>query len=133
MSVSRVFSRAFLGLWRFFHRARAKAFSVAISKAFASFGRRTVIVPPLRLDGERRIALGSDVSVGGGCWLQAIGDSTTVAIEIGDGVSIAGYCVVSAVESVRIEAGALLARNVYLSDHMHAFEDTSSAVQDQGL
>jgi lipopolysaccharide O-acetyltransferase len=56
-----------------------------------------------------------------------------VALEIGDGTTIAGTCVLSAVEHVRLGKGVLFARNVYVADHAHAFEDTSRAVLDQGV
>ena len=90
---------ACLGFYRLVVRVRAKAFSLAISGAFESFGRRTVIQLPVRLHGERRIALGSDVFIGAGSWLQALGDAR---LEIGDGTSIAGGCILSAASSVRL-------------------------------
>jgi lipopolysaccharide O-acetyltransferase len=130
---SRRVSRAFVGAWRFWLRIRAKAFSIAISGAFASFGRRTVIVPPLRLDGEARISIGSGVFLGGDCWLQVLQGGAAVAIWIDDGTSISGHCVISAAEGVRIGKRVLIARSVYISDHMHAFEDPTRAVLDQGI
>ena len=111
---------ACLGFYRLVVRVRAKAFSLAISGAFESFGRRTVIQLPVRLHGERRIALGSDVFIGAGSWLQALGDAR---LEIGDGTSIAGGCILSAASSVRLGRKVLVARNVYVSDHIHAYVD----------
>ena len=61
-----------------------------------------------------------------GSCLQALDEgSAPVALEIGDGTNIAGTCVLSAVEHVRLGRGVLLARNVYIADHAHAFEDTT--------
>lgn len=34
---------------------------------------------------------------------------------------------------MRLGRGVLLARNVYVADHAHAFEDTTRAVLDQGV
>jgi acetyltransferase-like isoleucine patch superfamily enzyme len=48
-------------------------------------------------------------------------------------VRIAGSCVLSAVAHVRLGRKVLLARNVYISDHIHAYEDTTEAVLDQGV
>ena len=42
---------------------------------------------------------------------------------IGDGTSIAGAAVISATRSVRLGQRVLLARNVYIADHQHAFGD----------
>lgn len=102
--------------------------------AFASFGARTVVQPPIRLSGERRIAIGSNVFVGAGSWLQVIGDRAgEVALRIGDGTSIAGNCVLSAASSIRLGNKVLVARGVYVSDHIHAYQDPSRAVLEQGI
>jgi acetyltransferase-like isoleucine patch superfamily enzyme len=127
-------SRAFVGSWRAVTRARSKAFSLLASGAFRSFGRRSVLQGPLRLSGERRMVIGDDVFVGSGSWLQVLDENGTgVAIDIGDGTSIAGSCVISAASSVRLGNKVLIARNVYISDHIHAYDDTTQAVLDQGV
>jgi lipopolysaccharide O-acetyltransferase len=130
----RLLGRGFLALYRLAARARAKGFSLAAAGGFASFGARSVVQPPVRLSGERRIAVGDDVFVGAGSWLQALdGYGDEVALEIGDGTSIAGGCVLSAAVGVRLGRGVLFARNVYVADHRHAFEDTTRPVLAQRL
>jgi lipopolysaccharide O-acetyltransferase len=130
-----IFGRLFLGGYRFSRRARAKLFSLIAGQAFASFGSRSVIQPPLRLSGERHIAIGRGVFLGSGCWLQVLEDAAPegVVLSIGDGTSIVGSCVISAALSIRIEEKVLIARNVYISDHSHAFADATRAVLDQGI
>jgi lipopolysaccharide O-acetyltransferase len=93
-----------------------------------------VIQPPVRLQGEERIAIGRGVFVGAGSWLQVLdGCDSRVAIAIGDGVSIAGGCVISSAQSVSLGREVLLARNVYIADHQHAFGDPDRAVLAQGI
>ena len=129
-----VAGRAFLFTYRSATRAWAKAFSLLGASAFASFGHHSVIVPPVRLSGERRIAVGSGVFIGSNSWLQAIGDhSSDVALIVGDGTSIAGNSVLSAASSVTLGRKVLLARNVYISDHIHAYAASGVPVLDQGL
>lgn len=126
--------RSALAAYRTFARARDKAFSLAVSGSFAGFGRKTVLQLPVRLVGESRISIGDGVFIGAGSWLQVLeGARTDVALVIGDGTSIVGNCVLSAAESVRLGKKVLFARNVYVSDHMHAFDDRSRAVLDQGI
>jgi acetyltransferase-like isoleucine patch superfamily enzyme len=124
-----------VGLYRLQRRARDKLFSLLVGGAFAEYGKRSVLQLPIRLEGEQRIAVGNDVFVGAGSWLQVLagdgGDSP--AIEIGDGTSIAGSCVLSAARSIRLGDRVLLARNVYVADHRHAFEHSDRAVLDQGI
>lgn len=121
-----------LGIYRLAVRARAKAFSLAVGGAFASFGAHTVLEPPIRIAGERAISIGDDVWIGANSWLQTFGGGE-VALEIGSGTSIAGNVVLSAAQSVRIGRRVLFARGVYVSDHIHRYDDTSRAVLDQGL
>jgi acetyltransferase-like isoleucine patch superfamily enzyme len=109
-------------------------FSLASSGAFASFGSHSVLEPPVRLSGEGRIAIGSGVYVGAGSWLQTLGEEDAeIALAIGDGTSIAGSCVLSAATSVRLGESVLLARNVYVADHIHAYRNTAVPVLAQGL
>jgi lipopolysaccharide O-acetyltransferase len=130
----RLVGRSFVALHWFARRAWRRSFSLLAAGAFADFGRGSVLEPPVRLEGQGRIAVGRNVFVGPGSCLQALDEGRSeVALEIGDGTNIAGTCVLSAVEHVRLGRGVLLARNVYVADHAHAFEDTSQAVLDQGV
>jgi lipopolysaccharide O-acetyltransferase len=125
---------AALSAYRFLVRARDKAFCVLVGGAFAEFGPRSVLQLPIRISGESRIAIGRDVFVGAGSWLQVLDEAVDdVVVTIGDGTSIAGSCVLSGVRSVRLGKKVLLARNVYIADHMHAFDDSARAVLEQGV
>ena len=128
-------SRLFLFLYRTSIRVRGKLFSLLISSAFARFGSKTVLMYPLRLSGEQRIAIGDRVFIGPGSWLQALpdGENESIAIWIGKGTSVAGACVISAVRNIKLEEHVLLARNVYISDHIHKYSDTDTPVMAQGV
>lgn len=126
--------RVFVSGYRFWTRLRDKLFAVLAGPAFAAFGPKSIVQLPLRLTGEERIAIGRDVFIGAGSWLQVLdGPGDAVAISIGDGTSIAGSCVLSAAQSIRLGKAVLLARNVYVADHMHAFDDRTQPVLAQGI
>lgn len=130
----RILGECFLGFYRLRVRAAGKLFSVLSAGTFASFGARSVLQPPIRLSGERRIAIGEEVFVGPNSWLQVLGrHGSGVAIAVGDGTNIVGACVLSAAQSVTIGRNVLMARNVYIADHMHAFDDPTRAVIKQGI
>jgi lipopolysaccharide O-acetyltransferase len=130
----RLVGRRFLALVEFIRRASRRSFSLLAAGGFAEFGPGSALEPPIRLVNPGRIAIGRDVFVGPGCCFQALdGGGDGVAIVIGDGVNIAGSCVLSAVSRVRLGRSVLLARNVYIADHAHAFEDTTRPVLDQGV
>jgi acetyltransferase-like isoleucine patch superfamily enzyme len=113
---------------------RSKVFSLLAAGGFAQFGQRSVLELPVRIVGQGRIAIGSDVYVGFGSCLQALSDGFGAPVlTIGDGTCIAGTCVISAANSVQLGERVLLARNVYIADHMHAFEDHLRPILDQGI
>ena len=128
-------SRLFVLAYRASIRLRGKMFSLLISGAFAHFGKNTVLMYPIRLNGEERIAIGDQVYIGTGSWLQTLPDqdNKAVAVSIGSGASFAGSCVISAVRSVTLEENVLLARNVYISDHIHKYTDINVPVMAQGM
>lgn len=125
------------GAYRAATRVRDKLFSLTARGSFEHFGRRSVIQLPVRLSGEARISVGDDVFVGAGSWLQVLDavdpSGSGTAIEIGSGTSIAGTCVLSAASRISLGRSVLLARNVYIADHVHAYEDAGVPVLDQGL
>jgi acetyltransferase-like isoleucine patch superfamily enzyme len=131
----KLLSQLFIALYQAAVRARSKIFSLLISGAFARFGRNTVLMHPIRLSGEERIAIGDRVFFGPDSWLQTLpdGENKSVAISIGSRSSASGACVISAVRGVTLEESVLLARNVYISDHSHRYADTGIPVMAQGL
>lgn len=130
----RAFGAASISSYRLFVRVSNKLFSLSIGGAFASFGAHSVIQLPIRLSGEGRISIGSGVFVGSGCWFQVLeGQSAGLAIELGEGVAIAGHCVLSSASSIRLGRNVSLARNVYIADHTHAYDDPSRTLAEQGI
>jgi acetyltransferase-like isoleucine patch superfamily enzyme len=94
-----------------------------------------VICPPVRLVGVRFIDLGQDIFLGPGSWLQAIprdGLATSV-IRIGARCSFAGGVTLSAAEQIEFEDDVIVARNVYISDHSHRFDNRGVPISQQGI
>ncbi len=121
------------GGYRTLVRVRDRLFTLAARRAFAAFGPRSVLQLPVRLSGEGAVAIGRDVFIGAGSWIQVLDPGSGAELLIGDGTSIAGYCVLSAAHSIRIGRQVLMARNVYVADHGHAYEDTAAPVLGQGI
>ncbi len=126
-------------LYQGYNRLRDKFVSLLVRGGFAEYGSNTVLAHPVRLGSANRIAIGSGVYIGAGSWLQVVegddeaSDPRGTVIQIGDDVRISGLCVLSGARSIVIEDGALLARNVYVADHGHAFEADDTAIHRQGI
>jgi acetyltransferase-like isoleucine patch superfamily enzyme len=131
----KLMGRTFILCYRTVTRVQCKVFSLLVSGAFARFGKKSSLMYPVRLSGERRIAIGDGVSIGPGSWLQTLsdGENRSVALEIGSGASIAGACVFSAIRRVALEKDVLLARNVYISDHIHRYTQIGVPILEQGV
>ncbi len=126
----------FLQCYRLYGRLRGRLFTALCRGEFHRLGRGSVLFPPVRIGGEKWIAIGRQVFVGPNSWLQVFeptsGDETPV-ITIGDKTSIVGSCTITAVERVVIERRVLMAANVYISDHTHAHTSREKAIKDQGV
>ncbi len=124
-----------LNSYNFCVRVSDKIFSLAVSGAFANFGSNSILQRPVRISGASRISIGAKVFIGAGGWLNALGDenSDSPAIKIGNGTSMSGACVISAVKMVMLEENVLLARNVYISDHIHKYAQAGTPVMAQGV
>ena len=116
---------------RLFRDARDRAYSVAIARSFASFGERSRLSLPVQLHNSERISVGGHVYFGPGCWLLT--HDPGGRLEVGEGSSIAGYCVLSAATNIRVGRKVLFARNVYVADHRHGFERADLAVLEQPI
>ena len=132
-SVAAVVGRNVVSAYRLLQRMRNKCFSELAAGAFAAYGSNSTIELPVRVIGEHRIVIGSRVFLGAGCWLRANPSGHGIVLEIGDGTSVVGSCVFSAEMSVKIGTNVLIARNVYIADHMHAFETVGVPILEQGV
>lgn len=117
-----------------FRRVRDKVWSVLISGAFASFGERSVLALPIRLAGVSGMTIGSHVYVGAGSWLQILSkEGGSGRLVLGDGTRISGGVVITVAREVTLGNSVLLAKNVYISDHIHAHDDPDLPIVDQGI
>lgn len=118
-----------LAVYSALRRARDKLAGIAFRRSFGSCGQRTVINLPCRIVGPAGIHLGHGVKIGPSSFLEANGGR----IEIGDGTTSTGLTQITAANLVRVGSRCLLARNVFISDHGHAFGDHVLPVRDQGI
>jgi acetyltransferase-like isoleucine patch superfamily enzyme len=124
---------AALHLWS---RARTRLFSLFIAGQFRAFGSGSRVTPPIRFNGLHRIQVGEGVNIERHCWIQTIGssaDDQEVKLVIGARASIGMGASISAARRVTIGEDVLFARNVYISDHAHAYEDIKVPIMRQGI
>lgn len=133
--VTSVVGETVLNLQRIGTRALTLVYTVLIRGAFITCGSGSRLACPTDVRGASRIAIGKGVYVGPGSVLQVVAHPSNgeVVLRLGDGVKIAGGCVISGVSSVEIGRDVLMARHVYIADHAHRFDQDGVPVVAQGL
>lgn len=117
-------------------KIHTRLFTLLISNAFREFGAGSRIDPPFRFSGLNWISLSEDVMVNGDCWMQVVpgyADDNTAKLVIKSHAGIGMGAHISAARQVVIEEYVLLGRNVYISDHAHAYENIALPISQQGI
>ena len=117
-------------------RIQTRLFTLLLSTQFKAAASGARISPPFRCYGLNQIVLGQGVQIERDCWLQTIPDENQdneakLVIHAYSGIGMGAS--ISAVRKVVIGEHVLLARNVYISDHAHAFENIAEPIMHQGI
>jgi acetyltransferase-like isoleucine patch superfamily enzyme len=121
------------GLIRTTDRLRAKLYTLLLRRCFLSIGARVSISPPMRFANLSLMRLGNNVTIHSNCWIQALPPYTAPKILVGNNVSIGMDATISAAKKITIGDYVFTARNVYISDHGHAFRDVTVPTAIQGV
>ena len=123
----RVIGRGAVASHSLWTRVRDKAFAVASRGAFAAFGERSVIQLPVRLNGVGASPSGatsSSVPARGSRYSTKRPSTSALDASATERAS-PGAASSRRVQSITIGRKVLMARNVYIADHRHAFADTA--------
>jgi len=109
---------------------------VATIYPFASLGKRLVTYFPLRLSRRQahQVSLGEHAILGKEVWLNIVGDEPGLQkIVLEDNCSLGARTIISAKNLIYIERDVIMATSVLIQDHLHAYEDVTRPICDQGL
>jgi acetyltransferase-like isoleucine patch superfamily enzyme len=120
-------------------RGLTKLYSIWISLTypFASKGRNLSFHFTSQLDRQRavRISLGNSISLKKDVWLNVATEDPTgePVIVIDDNCSIGYGSIISAKNRIHIERDVLVAQQVLIVDHNHAYDDITIPIASQGI
>src|SRR5947209_130595 len=117
-------------------RLRTRLFTALLANQFGEIGAGTRIEPPFRGGRLNQIRLGHNVMINRDCWIQVWSNGRRDEpgeLVIGSHAAIGMGATISAARRIIIGEFALLARNVYISDHGHAFYDVDDPIMNQGI
>jgi len=111
-------------------------YTLLLASQFKEFGAGSRVAPPFRYYGLNQISLGEKVIINRDCWIQVLGgqgDDQSAKIVIQAHAGIGMGATISAAHQVTIGEYVLLARNVYISDHAHGYENLDVPIMHQGI
>ena len=102
---------------------------------FAKFGRGSMIISPLQIDGIRNITIGDNVQISYKTWLAAVplNKDIKARLVIGSGCVIGHFNHIYATNEIIIEENVLIADKVYISDNLHEYENVHIPIIKQGI
>ncbi len=104
-------------------------------RAFASFGRGSILIPPVRVQGPEYIHIGDAVTIHEHAWLLVAPqpESPAPRLEIGRGTSINRFFKLVCAGSVTIEDEVLIGDGVAIADTHYRYDLPDTPIQQQPL
>lgn len=111
---------------------------VSLTYPFASVGSNLSLHYSVDLNRHmsHRIAIGNDVEIDRSAWVyvsSAAPEADEPALVIGNHCYIARYTQIAARNRIELERDVILSANALIVDHLHAYEDVSRPIRDQGV
>lgn len=101
---------------------------------FKEFGKKSVIISSLKVEGYDKIEIGENVYVGYKSWIAAVPiNSGECELKIGSGSRIGNFNHIYATESIIIGENVLTADHVYISDNLHNYNDILVPILKQSI
>jgi acetyltransferase-like isoleucine patch superfamily enzyme len=119
---------------RLANAVRARLFRLLFARRFGSFGRGSLVVAPVGIEGAEHIHLGPSVYVAAQSCLAArplTGGKSH--LEIGEGCRIGRFNHIYATRRIVLGPKVLTANGVYISDNVHGYRDPRIAIMDQPI
>jgi len=119
-----------------YSKLRKRLFTVLMKSQFREIGVGTRIEPPFRGGKLEQVSLGEHVIINRDCWIQVFADGTNSGsgeLVIKSHSAIGMGATISAALRVTIGEYVLFARNVYVSDHGHAYLHINDPIMRQGI
>lgn len=103
--------------------------------SFRHFGKKSLILCPLQIDGKKNISVGDHVVVGEQSWLAAmpLTNNEHPQLVIGNKCVLGHLNHIYATSEIIFEDSVLTADKVYVSDNLHSYVDLSKPIIEQPI
>jgi len=107
-------------------------FLLFYKSSFSSFGSRSTLLFPFKVNGAKYIRIGKKVHINEQAWLLSHQiDEHNPKIEIGDDTYIGRNAHIVSVRDVKIGSSVLIADKVYISDNLHDYQEIEIPIKSQ--
>lgn len=102
---------------------------------FKSFGKKSKIVSPLKIDGKKNIIVGDQVYISYKTWLLCLSltNNEHPILKFGNGCKIGNFNHICSTQSVVFENDVLTADKVYVSDNLHSISSIDIPIHKQPI
>mgnify|MGYP003491188605 CR=1 FL=1 len=101
---------------------------------FKKYGKKSLILSPLSLEGKFNIEIGQHVIIQEHSWLAALPlTGSGVELIVKDESVVGHYCHIYATKSIIIEKNVLIADKVYISDNVHSYDNIDIPIKNQPI
>jgi acetyltransferase-like isoleucine patch superfamily enzyme len=117
-------------------KLQTRLYTLLLRSSFFKFGKKSLIIPPLRLRNSKYISIGEGVIIHNYCWIQALPSVNSTfqpILKLADRCSIGMNATITAGKKVVIEEDVIMGRNVFISDHSHSFKNVNVHIVNQGV
>lgn len=99
------------------------------------FGRKSLIINPLHINGYRYILIGNNVTIQYKSWIECnpLTGWENPILRIDDGCTIGHFNEIYATRSIILEKDVLTADRVYISDNLHGYENPDIPILKQPI
>ena len=114
----------------------AKAKAILLYRfSFRHYGKKSLILCPLQIDGKKNISIGNHVVVGEQSWLAAmpLTGNAQPQLTIGSHCVLGHFNHIYATSQIIFEESVLTADKVYISDNLHTYSDVSQPIINQPI
>ena len=109
-------------------------FVLLYKSSFKSFGGRSTLQFPFKVNGAKHISVGNNVHIEESAWLLAYKNAEGVPrLSVGDNTYIGRMSHIVSVRNIEIGEHVLIADKVYVSDNLHAFSDIKRPIKYQEI
>lgn len=120
-----------MGLW---NKIVAKLRAMTYYKlCFRQYGKHTLILRPLLLEGKKNISIGDRTFIYDQVWLAAmpLTENKNPELRIGNNCGLGHLNHIYATNRIVLEDSVLTADKVYISDTLHAYENPNIPIKEQ--